>query len=154
MDCSLPGSSIHGIFQARVLEWVSHSLKNLPAMQETLVQFLGQEDHWRKDRLPTPVFLGFACGSAGNESACNAGRLGWGDPLEKEKATHSSILAWKSPWIVHGVAKSQTQPSDYHFHKAIFYQLIALIGKYSRRIKSTHHFYLNLSRSFHLHSPM
>ena len=22
MDCSLPGSSIHGIFQARVLEWV------------------------------------------------------------------------------------------------------------------------------------
>ena len=25
--------------------------------------------------------------------------LGWGDPLEKEKATHSSILAWRSPWI-------------------------------------------------------
>jgi len=23
MDCSLPGSSIHGIFQARILEWVS-----------------------------------------------------------------------------------------------------------------------------------
>ena len=23
MDCSLPGSSVHGIFQARVLEWVS-----------------------------------------------------------------------------------------------------------------------------------
>ena len=23
MDCSLPGSSIHGIFQARVLEWVA-----------------------------------------------------------------------------------------------------------------------------------
>ena len=28
---------------------------------------------WRKDRLPTPVFLGFPCGSAGKESACNAG---------------------------------------------------------------------------------
>ena len=25
MDCSLPGSSVHGIFQARVLEWVSIS---------------------------------------------------------------------------------------------------------------------------------
>ena len=25
MDCSLPGSSIHGIFQARVLEWISIS---------------------------------------------------------------------------------------------------------------------------------
>ena len=25
MDCSLPGSSIHGIFQARILEWVAIS---------------------------------------------------------------------------------------------------------------------------------
>ena len=24
--------------------------------------------------------------------------LGWEDPLEKEVATHSSILAWKIPW--------------------------------------------------------
>ena len=24
--------------------------------------------------------------------------LGWEDPLEKEMATHSSILAWKVPW--------------------------------------------------------
>ena len=29
MDCSLPGSSIHGIFQARILEWVAISGKNL-----------------------------------------------------------------------------------------------------------------------------
>ena len=26
--------------------------------------------------------------------------LGWEDPLEKETATHSSILAWRIPWIV------------------------------------------------------
>ena len=25
--------------------------------------------------------------------------LGWEDPLEKRKATHSSILAWRIPWI-------------------------------------------------------
>ena len=31
---------------------------------------------WRRDRLPSPVFLGFPCGSAGKESACNAGDLG------------------------------------------------------------------------------
>ena len=31
--------------------------------------------HWRRDRLPTPVFLGFSGGSAGKESACNAGDL-------------------------------------------------------------------------------
>ena len=31
---------------------------------------------WRRERLPTPVFLGFPCVSAGKESACNAGDLG------------------------------------------------------------------------------
>ena len=51
-------------------------VKNLLAIQETLAQFLGQEDRWRRDRLPTPVFLGFPCGSAGKESACNVGDLG------------------------------------------------------------------------------
>ena len=59
---------------------------------------------WRRDRLLTPVFLGFLCGSAGKESACNVGYLGlipgWEDPLEKGKATHSSILAWRIPWAV------------------------------------------------------
>ena len=45
--------------------------------------------------------------------------LGGEDPLEKEMATHSSILAWRIPWTeepggatVHGVAKSWTQLSD------------------------------------------
>ena len=55
---------------------VAQLVKNPPAMQETPVQFLGQEDPWRRDRLPTPVFLGFPCGSAGKESACNVGDLG------------------------------------------------------------------------------
>ena len=32
--------------------------------------------HWRRDRLPNPAFLGFPCGSAGKESACNVGNLG------------------------------------------------------------------------------
>ena len=46
------------------------------------------------------------------------GSLGWQDPLEKEMATHSSILAWKIPWtkepgIVQEVAKSRTR---LHFH--------------------------------------
>ena len=45
-------------------------------MQETPVQFLGQEDPLGRERLPTPVFLGVPCGSAGKESACNVGALG------------------------------------------------------------------------------
>ena len=45
--------------------------------------------------------------------------LGWEDPLEEGKATHSSILAWRIPrnretWqaTVHGVAKSWTRLSN------------------------------------------
>ena len=41
--------------------------------------------------------------------------LSWEDPLEKGKATHSSILAWRISWtIVHEVAESQTQISNFH----------------------------------------
>jgi len=29
MDCSLPGSSVHGLFQARILEWVAISFSNI-----------------------------------------------------------------------------------------------------------------------------
>ena len=64
---------------------------------------------WRRDRLPTPVFLGLPVGSDGKESACNAGDLGWEDPLEEVMAIQSSILVWRIPmergaWqaIVHG----------------------------------------------------
>ena len=33
--------------------------------------------------------------------------LGWDNTLETGMATHSSSLAWRIPWTVHGVAKSQ-----------------------------------------------
>ena len=50
------------------------------------------------------IRIGFPEGSAGKESACNAGDLvqflGWEDPPEKGKATHSRILAWRIPWTV------------------------------------------------------
>jgi len=61
------------------------------------------------DRPPTPIFLGFPCGSAGKQSTCNVGNLGsipglaipgLEDPPEKRNATHSTILAWRIPWTV------------------------------------------------------
>ena len=105
MDCSLQGSSMHGIFQARVLEWGAITFSR------------------KKDSLPIPVFLGFPGGSDNEESSYSVGDLvqsmGWEDPLEEGMATHSSILAWRilvnrGAWwtTVHGVAKSQTQLSD------------------------------------------
>ena len=51
---------------------------------------------WRRDRLPTPAFLGFPGGSDGKESAYNVGELGWEDPLEEGLATHFCILAWRN----------------------------------------------------------
>ena len=45
-------------------------------MQETQFDSWVRKIHWRRDRLPIPVFLGFACGSAGKESACSAADLG------------------------------------------------------------------------------
>ena len=48
--------------------------------------------------------------------------LGWEDPLEKGKVTHSSILAWRIPGTIqsmHGVAKSWTRLSHFHFHSKL-----------------------------------
>ena len=55
---------------------IAQFVKNPPAMQETLFDSWVRKIYWRRDRLPTPVFLGFPCGSAGKESTCNAGDLG------------------------------------------------------------------------------
>ena len=56
---------------------------------------------WRRDRLPTPVFLDFPGGLDGKE--CTSvwetwvRYLAWEDRLEEGIATHSSILAWRNP---------------------------------------------------------
>ena len=84
----------------------------------------------------------FPGGSDSKASAHNAGDLGSipgsGRSLEKEMATHSSILAWRIPWTEDpgrlqstGVAKSQTQLSDFTFtftvcHQGCFRCMISL----------------------------
>ena len=75
---------------------------------------------WRRDRLPTPVFLGFPYGSAGKESACNVGDLGLVPGLGRSPGEGKgyplqfSSLKNFMDFIVCGVAKSQTL-SDFHF---------------------------------------
>jgi len=78
---------------------------------------------WRRDSLPTPVFGGFSCGSAGKESTCNAEDLdsiaGLGRSLGEGKGypypLQYSGLENSMDCILHGVNKSQTQFSDFHF---------------------------------------
>ena len=82
-------------------------------MQETLVQFLDQEDRLEINSLPTPVFLGFTGGLVGKESTCNEGELGSipglgrslgggnGNPLQYsclENLHGQKNLAGCSPW--------------------------------------------------------
>ena len=40
--------------------------------------------------------------------------LGWGDPLDEEMATHSSVLAWEVPWTEEpgGLQSMGSQESD------------------------------------------
>ena len=69
--------------------------------------------------LPTPVFLGFPCGSAGKESACNARELGsmpgLGRSLGERKGypLQYSGLENSMDCVVHGIAKSLTRLSDF-----------------------------------------
>ena len=69
------------------------------------------------------LLVGIPGDSDDKESACNAGdlspSLGWEDLLEKEMATHTSILAWRIPmnrgvWraAAHGITNSQTRLRD------------------------------------------
>ena len=97
---------------------IAQLVMNLPAMQETLVQFLGLEDPWRGDRLPTTVFLGFPCGLASKESASFEGVLGsipgLGRSPREEKGYPLQCYGQENSMdcIVHGVAKSCIQLSD------------------------------------------
>ena len=96
-------------------------------MLETLVRLLGLEDPLEKDRLLIPVFLGFLCGSAGKESAWNAGDLGLIPGLGRSpgegKGYPFQYSGLENPMdcIVHSVANNWTQLSDFHFLSHVFY---------------------------------
>ena len=87
---------------------------------------------WRRNRLPTPVFLGFPCFSAGKESTCNVGDLGSIPGLGRYTGEGKiyplqySGLENSMDCTVHWVAKSWTQLSKFHFHFSL-YRAITLI---------------------------
>ena len=95
----------------------------------------------RRDRLPTPVILGFPGGSAGKESACNVEDLGsipgtGRSPGEGNSyPLQYSCLENSMDCIVHGVAKSWTQLSYFQF------QEMTLIKKKLGLKSSLYHFF-------------
>ena len=72
------GSSVHAILQARILEWAASS-----SLVAQLVKNLpATQETWVQS-------------------------LGWEDPVEKGKATHSNILAWRIPWTVQSMGSQR-----------------------------------------------
>ena len=75
--------------------------------------------------IPNYSLLGFPCSSTGKESACNAGDLSLIPGLgrcpgeRKSYPLQYSGLKNSKHCIVHGIAKSQTRLSDFHFHYSI-----------------------------------
>ena len=135
MDCNLPVSSVHGILQTRVLEWIAmpFSRASFQPRDGTLVSYIksrfftiwatreGDSNcvcvcverererlprccYWWRTHLPVQETwdMGLIPGSGSS-------------PKRGHGATHSSILAWRIPWIeepsrlVHSATKSQTQ---------------------------------------------
>ena len=86
MDCSLPGSSIHGIFQARVQEWgaIAFSVIMCYFLVYSKVMQFYTHTHTHTHMY---MYMGFPDSSFGKESTCNEGDpvqfLGWEDLLEK-----------------------------------------------------------------------
>ena len=81
------GSTLGTSYSGIMVFLVAQMVKNLPTTQETWVRLLGQYIPWRKE-----------------------------DSLEKKMATHSSIPAWRIPWIEEpgGLQSMESQRVSYN----------------------------------------
>ena len=95
---------------------IAQLVKNSPAMQETWFNSWVGKIRWRRDRLPTPLLLGFPCDSAGKEPTCNAGDLGSIPRLGRSPGEGKGYpLQYSGLENSMGVSKSRTQLSNFHF---------------------------------------
>ena len=91
MNCSLPGSSVHGVSQARIMEGVaiSFSRGSSQPSDQTCISCIGRQVLYHPATWEAP-------GTVFTPILLNINKL----PLREEKAmaAHSSTLAWKIPW--------------------------------------------------------
>ena len=94
-----------------LLIMLAQLVKNLPAMQETQYSWTSLVARL-VNNMPAMRETG-------------VWSLGWEDPLEKGKATHSSFLGWRIPWTIKSMgSQSQTQLSGFHFTFTFIHSLI------------------------------
>ena len=122
MDWSLPGSSVHGIFQARVLEWGANAFSvpsSLPRIKPTSPALAGgffttetpEKPYVLSSAIHNSQDMGFPGGSAGKESTRHAGDLVLIPGLERspgEGKGYPLQYSGLENCTVHGVTKSWT----------------------------------------------
>ena len=121
-NCSPPGSFVHGILQARTLEWVVISFSRDAQNNHEHNKHQHQE-RWAEGRQETSAVSVLRVNMVGGSYGCFVfifslwaslvaqmvnnlpamqetwvRSLSWENPLEKRMATNSSILAWRVPW--------------------------------------------------------
>ena len=152
MDCSPPGSSVHGILQARILEWVAapFSRGDSPPRDRTQISCIAGRFFtiWatreaRFDRNasfnppefnyvhPIHSVRGLPGSSAGRESACSAGNLGSvpgsGRSPGEGNGYPLQYSGLENPMdsIVHGITKCQARLSDFHSIHSVLRELLS-----------------------------
>ena len=130
MDCSLPGSSVHGILQARILEWVAMPSSRGPSRPRNQTPISCSSYSAGRFFTAEPPGKPFKLYTSGLNTTIRPERiksglwqywaylvaqlvknmpamsetwvqsLSWEDPLDQGMATHSSIQAWTIPWTV------------------------------------------------------
>ena len=108
--------------------------------------------HWRRDRLSTPVFLGFPCSSVGKESACNAGGPGAipgsgrstgegiGYPLQYSWASFvaqlvKNPLAMQETGLIPGLGRSPRKGKGYSLQYSGLENSMDYVAKGSQRVR-------------------
>ena len=130
------------VYTMQLSPWASliaQLAKNPPAMRRPRFDSWDGKIPWRRDRLPTPVFLGFPSGSAGKESPCNVGDLGsipgmgrsprggHGNPLQYSCLENSHSQVTWGPW---GRKESDmTERLSLHFSSHNLQKYLACNGK-------------------------
>ena len=113
MDCSLPGSSIHGIFQAGVLEWVPlPSPVNLAQFKQPLpvlllVQSLLEITLWKPVTFPSVSLSRYVLLTADTVCSPPEGSRG----LENASGTGSAVVCFRSSPPTHPPSKPQAPPT-------------------------------------------
>ena len=163
MDCSLPGSSVHGILQARILERVAIPFSRdlldpgIEPRSPVFRQILYHLNHQRSPYLYLYLYIpDFMVAQTVKRlltmQETRVWSLGREDPLEKEMATHSSTLAWKIPWTeepgrLQSIGlQSRTWLSDFTFTFHFMYasSVASRETEMDRRVSTLYHLELKI----------